>query len=160
MSILYNSLHANCHIGAEYSKHVNSGLSLHVLVLCGAAEKHESQVNAPERGSNFCRVKFFRQYCISLPFEQRVLGRCAVWRGSNFFSVLGYGTILHGVKFFRALSFFTSTEFPGVVFPQYISRGAQLRDKFLKNCTTRNAKFHTVFPTVGRRPSRNVLMVL
>ena len=59
------------------------------VVLCGAAEKHESQVNAPERGSNFCRVKFFRQYCISLPFEQRVLGRCAVWRGSNFFFSIG-----------------------------------------------------------------------
>ena len=58
-----------------------------------------------------------------------------------FFSVLGYGTILHGVKFFRALSFFTSTEFPGVVFPQYISRGAQLRHEFLKNCTTRNEVF-------------------
>ena len=56
-----------------------------LFILCGAAENDESQVNAPERGSNFCRVKFFRQYCISLPFEQRVLGRCAVWRGSNFF---------------------------------------------------------------------------
>ena len=28
-------------------------------IMHGAAEKHESQVNAPGRGSNFCRVKFF-----------------------------------------------------------------------------------------------------
>eukprot|EP01043_Picozoa_sp_COSAG02_P060016 COSAG02_NODE_7757_length_2861_cov_1.433382_3_plen_156_part_00 len=58
-------------------------------VLCGAAEKHELLPTVPERGSYFRRVKFFRQHCISLPFEQRVLRRCAIWRWSKIFSSIG-----------------------------------------------------------------------
>ena len=88
---------------------------------------------APLRG--LARVKFFFQYWDTVPF-------CM---GSNFFERSHSSPVRN---------------FRGSCFHSTFLEETQLRDKFLKNCTTRNAKFHTVFPTVGRRPSRNVPMVL
>ena len=63
---------------------------------------------------------------------------------------MGYGIILHGVKFFRALSFFTSTEFLGVMFPQYISRYGLRQDEVsARTIAERNETIRAVYARLG-----------
>ena len=102
---------------------------------CGGPPKSTKvKSTLPNEGQIFAGSNFFVSIAFPYHPSSEFWAAARFGEGQIFFSVLGYGTILHGVKFFRALSFFTSTEFLGVMFPQYISRGAQLRHKF---CTTR-----------------------
>ena len=113
----------------------------HSVYCAGPPKTTKVKSTLPNEGQIFAGSNFFASIAFPYHSSSEFCAAARFGEGQIFFSVLGYGTILHGVKFFRALSFFTSTEFPGVMFPQYISRGAQLRHKFLKNCTTRNAEF-------------------